>query len=213
MKYSYPNYNVLKDFQSEYLIINQVDFYLFISMKEPTKYFKYCYQILQNCFFLIIICILYIWFICLFINLLIYSKIINDLTEPILNLQEAIESSKISNENIFKYKNDDIINELFCTCKELLNGQIDNNEKGLKDFNILSIPKDKQKAIDENIYKKNLIINNDIMNDLINQQQTMMDFSKNIQLNEPNNDDNINRKETKINKLKKKHLFLSKTIR
>ena len=209
IKYSYPSYNVLKDFRSEHLIINQVDFYFFISLKEPIKYIEHCFQILQNCFNLIIISILYIWFFCLFINLLIYSKIINDITDPIIKLQEAVESSSINDENIFKYKNDDIINELFNTTKELLNGQIDNNEQGLKDFNILSIPKDQQNIIDENIYKKNLIINNDIMNNLINKQQNMMDFSKNIQYSDPNYD-KIEQKETKINKLKKKNIFSAK---
>ena len=199
IKYSYPSYTILKDFRPENLIINQVDFYFFISLKEPIKFKEHCFQILQNCFNLIIIFILYIWFFCLFINLLIYSKIINDITDPIIKLQEAVESSSINDENIFKYKNDDIINELFNTTKELLNGQIDNKEQGLKDFNILSIPKD---IIDENIYKKNLIINNDIMNNLINMQQNMMDFSKIILCSEPNYD-KIDKKETKINKLKK----------
>ena len=214
MKYSYPNYNVLKDFQSEYLIINQVDFYLYTSFKDPIKYAKHAFQVSQNCFLLIIIIILYIWLVCLFFNLLIYSRVINDWTEPIIKLQEAIESSSITDENIFEYKNDDIINELFSTCKELLSGQIDNNEKkGLKNFNILSIPKDKQKLIDKNIYKKNLIINNDIMNNLIDQQQNMMDFSKNIQLNDPNfnNIDNKNQiKPKKAIKLNNKNVYLSR---
>ena len=43
MKYSYPNYNVLKDFQSEYLIIN-----IFQLKNDIIKYFKYSYQILKN---------------------------------------------------------------------------------------------------------------------------------------------------------------------
>ena len=72
------------------------------------------------------------------------------------------------------------------TCKELLTGQIDNNkENELKNFNILQ--KNKDKKIDKNIYKKNLIINNEIMEELINKQQSMLDFSNNIEENEPNN--------------------------
>jgi hypothetical protein len=116
----------------------------------------------------------------------IYFKIINKLTEPIKKIQDAIESSSIKDENIFIYEYDDIIQELFMTAKELLSGQVDknNNEKGLNQFNILSIPKDKQKNIDKNIYQKNLIINNDIMNQLIKEQQNMLDYSKNIEINE-----------------------------
>jgi hypothetical protein len=116
----------------------------------------------------------------------IYFKIINKLTEPIKKIQDAIESSSIKDENIFIYEYDDIIQELFMTAKELLSGQVDknNNEKGLNQFNILSIPKDKQKNIDKNIYQKNLIINNDIMNQLIKEQQNMLDYSENIEINE-----------------------------
>ena len=100
-------------------------------------------------------------------------------------LQEAVESNSIKDDNIFNYKYDDIINELFLTCKELLSGQIDNNnENGLKNFNILG--KDKESKIDKNIYKKNLIINNEIMEELISKQQSMMDFSNNVKVNEPN---------------------------
>ena len=168
MKYSYPNYNILKEFRTEYLMLDQLNLYLFISFKEPIKITNYFFQISQNIFFFILIIIIYIWLICLFINLLILYKVIKNWTDPIIKLQEAVESSSIKDESIFKYQYDDIINELFGTSKELLMGQNDNNEKGLKNFNILSIPKDKQKKINTNIYKKNLIINNNIMNKLIN---------------------------------------------
>ena len=100
-------------------------------------------------------------------------------------MQEAVESNNIKDESIFNYKYDDIINELFLTCKELLTGQVDNSENGLKNFNILG--KEKDNKIDKNIYKKNIIINNEIMQELINKQQSMLDFSNNIKINEPNN--------------------------
>ena len=186
MKYSYPSYSVLKDFLSDYLLLNQVNFYLFISFKDPIDYTNLVYQVNSNCFLLIIILVVYIWGICLLINLIIYCKVAFQLTEPINKLQEAIESSSLKDENIFKYEYDEVINELFLTSKELLSGQIDmnNDEKGLEQFNILSKPKDKDKNLDNNLYKKNLIINNDIMNKLIMEQQNMMDFSKNIKINE-----------------------------
>ena len=185
IKYSYPEYNILKDFRTEYLFLDQTDFFLFTSFKEPLKFSNYILQITQNCFLLIVVIILYIWILCLFVNLLIFISVINNWTDPIEKLQDAVESSSVIDENIFKYENDDIINELFGTCKELLSGQINNNENGLKNFNILSKSKDKQEKekIDKNIYKKNLVINNDIMNKLIDQQQNMMDFSNNIKLN------------------------------
>ena len=186
IKYTYPNYNFLIDFNSDYLLLDQVNYYLFAPFKEPIEFIDALFLMYKNCFFLIIIIILYTWTILMIINLLIFTKIIKQLTDPIKKLQEAIESSSIKDENIFKYEYDDFINELFITSKELLTGQIDknSNDKGLDLFNILSIPKDKQKNIDKNIYQRNLIINNDIMNELIEEQQNMFDFSENIDINE-----------------------------
>ena len=145
IKYFYPEYNILKDFRTEYLFLDQTDFFLFTSFKEPLKFSNYILQITQNCFLLIVVIILYIWILCLFVNLLIFISVINNWTDPIEKLQDAVESSSVIDENIFKYENDDIINELFGTCKELLSGQINNNENGLKNFNILSKSKRKGK--------------------------------------------------------------------
>ena len=201
MKYSYPNYNVLKDFQSEYLLLDQIDYYLFTSFNIPIKYSNFINQIYENCFFIIILSIEYIWLILLFINLLIYNQIIKDLIEPLILLKYSVETSSLKDESIFNYEYDSIINELFGTCKELLSGQIDNNENRLNNFNILSIPKDKDKSTDTNIYKKNFIINNEKINELINEQQNMMDYSKNIKLYEPNetHEKSKNFKKTKSN--------------
>ena len=201
-KYTYPNYNVLKEFRTDYLFLDQINFYLFASFKDPAEYSNLVFHIYRNCFLLILILVMYIWLICLTVNLLIYVKIINQLTEPINKIQEAVESSSVKDESLFKYEYDDFINDLFITCKELLSGQIDknNNENGLGQFNILSIPKDKRKNIDNNIYQRNLIINNDIMEQLIIEQQSMMDFSKNIEINElydEDTNDNISLKKNK----------------
>ena len=188
IKFTAPNYNSLKDFKSDYFILDQINYYLFASFRDAIKCINLLKQVSSNCFYLIILLIVYNWTLCLIVNLFIYFKVINQLTEPFKKLQEAVESSSIKDENNFVYEYDEIINELFMTCKELITGKIDksNDEKGLSNFNILSLPKDIQKDIEENRYLKNLIINNDIMNQLIMQQQTMMDFSKNIKLNEFN---------------------------
>ena len=194
MKYPYPNYNILKEFRAEFLILDQINFYLFIPFKDPIKFSNYSLQMSQNIFFMIVIIIFFIWLICLFINLIIFYGVISKWRNPIIKLKEAVESSSLKDESIFKYHHDDIINELFGTCKELLIGINNNKENGINNFNILSIPKDKEKIIDTNIYKKNLIINKNIMNKLINEQRNMMDFSNNIKLNEPD-----------TNKIKKKN--------
>ena len=189
MKYSFPNLNTLKTFQSDYLLLDQINFILFASFKEPMQYSEYIWAQYKNLFYLIIILILYLWIICLIVNMLIFCKIIKQITEPIYKLQEAIELNNIKDESIFKYEYDDTINDLFITCKELLTRQIDtrNDNKYSNQFNI--IRKDKENLVDKSKYEKNLIINNDIMNQLINEQQNMMDLSGNIDTNDELNGD------------------------
>ena len=201
IKFTTPNYNSLKDFKSDYFILDQINYYLFFSFRDPIKYTNLLNQISFNCYYIIILLFTYNWTLCLVFNLIIFYKVINRLTEPFKKLREAVQTSSIKDENNFTYEYDEIINELFITCKELITGKIDksNKEKGLNNFNILSLPKDIQKDIEENRYIKNLIINNDIMNQLIIQQQTMMDFSKNIQLNDFNNANNACSNEGKKN--------------
>ena len=184
-KYTYPNYDSLIDFKTDYLFLDQINYYLFASFKEPIEYTDEIFNNNRNLFYLIIIITLYIWMLSLFINLIIFSKEIIKLTNPIKILQEAIESSSIKDEDIFNYEYDEFINDLFLTSKELLTGQIDNknNDQSLGEFNILSLPDD-IKNVDKNLYQRNLIINNDIMNQLIMEQQIMLDFSKNIKINE-----------------------------
>jgi hypothetical protein len=99
------------------------------------------------------------------------------------------------------------------TCKELLNGQINhNNDNGINNFNILG--KDNDKKIDKNIYKKNLIINNEIMEELIGIQQSEMDFSNNVKLNEPNSIDTKHyfNKEKNVNNLRQSNINLISRI-
>ena len=58
MKYTYPNYNSLVQFKSDYIFQNQINYYLFFSFIEPIKYTNLFYQILLNCFYLIILIII-----------------------------------------------------------------------------------------------------------------------------------------------------------
>ena len=191
IKYTYPNFNTLREFKTSYFLLDQVNYFLFASFKKPIKYSDFILNLYTNCFLVMILMIYHIWIICLLINILIFRKVIIQLTEPINKLQKAIETSSMKDDNIFKYNYDDFINDLFLTTKELLLGQINiNDEKGLGKFNILSIPKDKRKNIDTNRYERNLVINNNIMNQLINEQLNMIDFSKNIQINDINSNSN-----------------------
>jgi hypothetical protein len=120
-------------------------------------------------------------------NIFIFIKVNKQLIEPIKKLEETLLSDSIKDAKIFEYEYDDIINELFLTCKEFLCGKIDkgNKEKVLDILSNLSISKEKSDT-EENKYTKNLRINNYLMNKLINEQQILMDFSKYIEINENN---------------------------
>ena len=45
MKYSYPNFCALKEFTSDYLFLDQVNFYLLASFKEPIEYSNFVFQV------------------------------------------------------------------------------------------------------------------------------------------------------------------------
>ena len=70
MKYSYPNYNSLREFKSEHMFLDQINYYLFASFREPINFSNLVLQINKNCFYLIIIFIVYIYYFFLFINIL-----------------------------------------------------------------------------------------------------------------------------------------------
>ena len=183
MKYSFPSFNTLSNFKSDYLHLDQINFFLLASFKEPMEFSDFILAQYKNLFYLIIILTVYIWILCFFVNIFIFYKVIKQITEPIFKLQEAINTNNIKNESIFKYEYDDTIQELFTTCKELLTRQIDNkqNKKYSSYFNVLDTQNDN--LVDERKYENNLIINNDLINKLKREQQNMMDFSDNVGYN------------------------------
>ena len=183
MKYSFPSFNTLSNFKSDYLHLDQINFFLLASFKEPIEFSDFILAQYKNLFYLIIILTVYIWILCFFVNIFIFYKVIKQITEPIFKLQEAINTNNIKNESIFKYEYDDTIQELFTTCKELLTRQIDNkqNKKYSSYFNVLDTQNDN--LVDERKYENNLIINNDLINKLKREQQNMMDFSDNVGYN------------------------------
>ena len=188
MKYSYPNFNSFIEFKPEYFYKDQINFYFFSSFRDPIKYSNLFYQVSSNSFYLIILIIVYIWGNCLLVSLFIYNKVIIQLVSPINNLQQALLSNSIKDNKIFEYEYDEFINDFFLTCKELLTKQIDKSSKEKVIDNLFHhlISKEKSKDSEENKYAKNLRLNNDILNNLMNQQKSLMDFSKYIETNENN---------------------------
>ena len=50
IKYSYPNIVSLLDFSSDYILLDQINFYLFISFKEPEEIVHSIFIVYKNCF-------------------------------------------------------------------------------------------------------------------------------------------------------------------
>ena len=127
-----------------------------------------------------ILCIVVIWTILLFIISIITSRIILQVTEPIIRLAETIDLNNLNekniNENIFEYKSDDEINEFFLLCKKLINGEI-------KDSNF----KNKENAESNKNLNNNMIINNKMILELIENQKTLNTDDKQIYLLSENN--------------------------
>ena len=170
-KFSYPNYACLKDLIPNFFSFQQLDFYSFSFGDQINKMINSSSQIYMNMRYLMIICLVLSWIIFLFIFMVITSRIIKQVTEPIIKLTEIIDlnnlNEKIINENIFEYKSDDDINEFFLMCKKLIDGEIkDNNFINKENIEINS--------------NNNMIINNKMILELIENQKSLNTADKEI---------------------------------
>ena len=170
-KFSYPNYACLKDLFPNFFSFQQIDFYSFSFGNQINKMINSSNQIYSNIRFLMILILVLSWIIFLFIFMVITTRIIKQVTEPIIKLTEIIDlnnlNEKIINENIFEYKSDDDINEFFLMCKKLIDGEIkDNNFKNKENIEINS--------------NNNMIINNKMILELIENQKSLNTADKEI---------------------------------
>jgi hypothetical protein len=113
-------------------------------------------QVLHNSFLGIIICCFFFWLIIIIIIIIIEKNISFEVTHPIKKLKQCIETMNLMDDKIFEYPEDNSINELFKTCKELLKGDLYQKKK-----------KPKENFEELNIKNQNLIINNKIISDMI----------------------------------------------
>ena len=188
-KYSYPNLLTLKNMFPNYFSFRQLDFYSFSFGNTITKMIESSKQFYNNIRYLIIILLNFIWIIFIIITFIISSRTIKQITQPLINLIEIINLNNLNENNIdendiFEYKLDDDINEFFLLCKRIINGEIQdyiykkNGNIQIKDIN------------------NNMIINNKMILELIENQQSL------------NNDDNkiylFNQRNT--NKIRKRNL-------
>ena len=168
IKYTFPDFNSILNFKPNFLTLEQLNLYCFKSFYNPTYYFNTMIIFLNNCQYLIILFLLYLWIIIICYFFFKLKKLFKEIVEPIINLNEVIRHLDVKGEKMLKYEADDSINELFKLCNDLLLGkykqkmiheydidknleQIENN-KNNNDFCNLKI---NRKLIEEMIENKN----------------------------------------------------------
>ena len=155
IKYISPSFNGLYYFKPKYMFDNYFIIYLFVNYAPVIKNTNDYKQILFNCLLGIVLYCFMFWIFVILFLLYIEKKLSKDVTFPIIKLRQSIETMNLNDIKLFEYNEDDTINELFQTCKELLKGEIILKKKYNKD--------------EELNYKNNtnLIIDNKMISELI----------------------------------------------
>ena len=195
MKSSFPNFESLKLFSPNFFTFSQIDFYSFSFGSNLSRIISSSEEFITNVNYFIIIVLWFFWIIIIIIFIIIILIVIPTRTNPIVRLTQIINLNDSKNENIFEYKLDDDINKFFSLCKNLINGEMINNE--LKMNEILE-----DQDLFDNSANNNMIINNKMILELIENQKCINDNNKNIFLFKEGNA-NENKRDKSNNKLAK----------
>lgn len=191
IRYSYPELFLLERKHPRYILINFIKIYTFMNFLSPFSYVKDKSEFLKMNFYAITISSLYLWVIIFIIIIIICFKLSREITQPLINLKNAIDKMSFKDNKIFEYKDDDSINELFVMCKDLVNtDEFKDNMKG-KYLNFLKENKAKNNSNntekeEKNSFglsmNKNLIINNQFLeeNRKIQSKEQQYNFEKEI---------------------------------
>ena len=195
MKSSFPNFESLKLFSPDFFTFSQIDFYSFSFGSNLSRIISSSEELITNVNYFIIIVLWFFWIIIIIIFIIIILIVIPTITNPIVRLTQIINLNDSKNENIFEYKLDDDINKFFSLCKNLINGEMINNELKLNE--ILE-----DQDLFDNSANNNMIINNKMILELIENQKCINDNNKNIFLFKEGNA-NENKRDKSNNKLAK----------
>ena len=179
-KYTFPDFSSILNYNPTFLTLEQLNLYCFKSFYEPKHYEENLITFFENCQYLLILCLTYLWLIIFFFVFYKLKKLSTEIIDPINNLTKVIDKFDIKKENLLKYEADDSIDELFQLCNDLLLGkykqkmmhenldnELNENIQKINDFSNLKI---NRKLIEEMIENKNeyKIKDNEIMKFTIN---------------------------------------------
>ena len=174
IKSTYPNLECLKLFYPNFFSFHQLDFYSYTIGANISRMIFESEEFVNNVNYLIIITLWFFWIIMTIIFSLILINVIPKITDPIVRLTQIINLSTndLKKENLFEYKLDDDINNFFSLCKNLIEGEMINN-----DLNLNEILEDKTL---DNSSNNNMIINNKMILELIEDQKNLNNNDKDI---------------------------------
>ena len=173
-RYSYPDYFLMERKKPNYLIPFFMNVYSFFSFYVPFTFVKEKKEYLLLNIYFITLGSWHLWLILFLMILLIGLRLSRDITDPLIKLKKAIEQMSFNDDKIFEYKDDDIINDLFIMCKELVNSDELKKNKKINIFNEYNFLKDKENkkadVLDKNYRinkrgNRNLILNNQLLED------------------------------------------------
>ena len=175
-RYTYPDYFLMERKKPNYLIPFFMKVYCFFSFYAPFTFVNQKTEYLLLNIYFITLGSWHLWLLLFSMIILIVLKLSRDITNPLIKLKKAIEQMSFNDDKIFEYKYDDIINDLFIMCKELVNRDELKKNKKVNIFNDYRFSKDnenkKPDALDKNSRtnerrnrNRNLIFNNQLFED------------------------------------------------
>ena len=199
MKSTFPNVECLKLFYPNFFTFHQLDFYSYTLGANLSRIISSSDGFYDNVNYLIIIIMWFFWLIMTLIFVILLLIIIPKITNPIVRLTQIVNLNinDFKNENIFEYKLDDDINKFFSLCKNLIDGEMINNDLKLNE--ILE-----DKSLDDS-NNNNMIINNKMILELIENQKCLNNNDKDIFLLKEGNINDKKMKTIRSPKIKNKN--------
>ena len=199
MKSTFPNVECLKLFYPNFFTFHQLDFYSYKLGANLSRIISSSDGFYDNVNYLIIIIMWFFWLIMTLIFVILLLIIIPKITNPIVRLTQIVNLNinDFKNENIFEYKLDDDINKFFSLCKNLIDGEMINNDLKLNE--ILE-----DKSLDDS-NNNNMIINNKMILELIENQKCLNNNDKDIFLLKEGNINDKKMKTIRSPKIKNKN--------
>ena len=200
MKLTYPNFESLKAFYPNFFNFHQLNFYTFKLSSNLSRIILTFDSYVNNVNYLIILILWFFWLLIAIIFTILISLITPKITKPIERLTQIINlnANDFKNKKIFEYDLDDDINKFFSLCKNLIDGEMINNDLKLNE--ILE-----DKTLDDS-YNNNMIINNKMILELIENQKCLSNNDKNIFLLKEVNYSDKKKKTVRSPKIKNKKI-------